>query len=75
MKQENSFDYWWNYYVDRHGFDGSLEEANAIAENVFYEYHARLLEQKIENGKYIINPEVKELFISNKNLNNETNKT
>lgn len=62
MKTENTFDYWWNYYVDRFGFNGSLEEARGLAENVFYSYHARLTEDKIESGEYIINPEFKKLF-------------
>lgn len=63
MKKENTFEYWWEYYLNRHGFDGSLEEAKGLAENVFYAYHSKILEDKIESGEYIVNPKFKELFI------------
>jgi len=71
MMRENTFDYWWEYFVNRHGFDGTLEEAKGLAENVFYAYHSRILEDKIKAGEYIVNPEFKELF---EPLNDEENK-
>ena len=62
MKQENTFNYWWEYYLNRYGFNGTIEDAKGLAENVFYAYHSKIVEDKIESGEYIVNPEFKELF-------------
>lgn len=28
--KENTIEYWWEYFVARHGFDGTLEEAKIL---------------------------------------------